>query len=160
MSLERRGRPRKLDMTISPTTPIFEEKPREERSYKDFFPDLNIKEPLPIIKTLDSFSFINSDLTVDTLKSPSNDEYETASEGELSNIEKATKLPVASFKRIGESDITKQDESLVFHRPENHYIRYIGELKNTHTCYPVIRRSNFFFFFCFFPHRTLRIRII
>ncbi|KAG2213468.1 hypothetical protein INT47_009142 [Mucor saturninus] len=69
MTLERRGRPRKLESTGSPTTPTFEEKPREERSYKDFFPDLNIKEPLPIINLSDQ-----------SIKSPSNDEYETASE--------------------------------------------------------------------------------
>lgn len=122
MTLERRGRPRKHESTSPPTTPTFEEKPREECSYKDFFPDLNIKEPLPII---------NISITVDqadSLDSPSHDDYETASESDLPPVKKTLKLPVVSFKRIDQAQ-DNVDEAEAFYRPENHYIRYIGKLK-------------------------------
>lgn len=152
MTLERRGRPRKLEPTSSPTTPTFEEKPREERSYKDFFPDLNIKEPLPIINLSDQ-----------SIKSPSSDDYKTASEGDLRPIEKIIKLPVASFKRIDPIQPSpKDDEAQVFHRPENHYIRYIGKLaiarKSSLAVYLSIKQDLTHPFFL--NIRAFRIRII
>lgn len=158
--------------TPTPTTPtLFEEKPREERSYKDFFPDLNIKAPLSIVKinntstSCPSTSLQEQDQQGENLKSPtSNDEYETASEGEIpprttfatatTTIKKSNKLPIATFKKIStlqqkqdidEDEIEAEEEeeeeaeeqvvddameietnSHLFHRPENHYIRYIG----------------------------------
>lgn len=138
----RRGRPRKypidtakpiktVSTTPTPTTPVYEEKPREERSYKDFFPDLNIKEPLTIVK-INKIDSIPPLTDSDHLKSPSNDEYETASEGE---VEKRSTLPIASFHKIGLGSDSAHDESEeegetlnsnAFIRPANHYIRYIG----------------------------------
>lgn len=122
----------------TPTTPVYEEKPREERSYKDFFPDLNIKEPLTIVK-INKIDSNDHHLNVEenNMKSPSNDEYETASEGELMNEKRSKKkLPIASFRKIGLGSDSAHDESeeeqelldsSSFIRPENHYIRYIGK---------------------------------
>lgn len=144
----RRGRPRKYPIdtakpikTVSSTTPtpttptVYEEKPREERSYKDFFPDLNIKEPLAIVK-INKIDAISPTTTTESDAAPSNDEYETASEGEMEN--KRSRLPLASFHKISAGSDSAHDESEeeseplssnAFIRPANHYIRYIGTEK-------------------------------
>jgi hypothetical protein len=139
----RRGRPRKqstvpVATTTYPTTknpdtlttPVYDnEKPREERSYKDFFPSLDIRAPIPIVRVIDATPELESSLQENRPTSPSIDEYETASESEL-----PTKLPIASFEKVDLRDSTddldqkgnlEQHNSNYFHRPESHYIRYI-----------------------------------
>ncbi|KAG1107978.1 hypothetical protein G6F42_016164 [Rhizopus arrhizus] len=68
-----------------------------------------------------------------TPKSPSIDEYETASEGDSSSMVAAPlhKLPTPSFQKMkpqSQKQNNKKEESnavQLFQRPENHYIRYI-----------------------------------
>ncbi|KAK4514771.1 uncharacterized protein ATC70_002374 [Mucor velutinosus] len=158
-TVHKRGRPRKSPSAAQKQTPppsILQQlntqtqqqqatekgpfdKPREELSYKDFFPDLDIREPLAIIKVPES-SFkqtVHHTPSAPTPKSPSIDEYETASEGESSSaaaIAMATvanplhKLPIPSYQKIKpQKQKNKKEETGVvqaFHRPENHYIRY------------------------------------
>lgn len=111
MENKRRGRPRKY-----PNDPLssFEDKPREECSYKDFFPDLNIKEPLPITRSVQP---LNQPLESTVLNST---EKQQGHEGEL--LTPVHKLPIVSFKKIDSTSPTTES----FQRPENHYIRYIG----------------------------------
>lgn len=137
----RRGRPRKYpipDTQQQDTSPIIEEKPREERSYKDFFPDLDIKEPLPLVKQtsiFDSSSDLSSTEDLNTKNSPLLDEYETPSERTTPAATAATKkLPIVSFEKLDKKDLqdrfydsTSYQDLHPFHRPENHYIRYIGK---------------------------------
>lgn len=115
------------------------DKPREERSYKDFFPDLDIREPLAIIKVPDSSinQTVSKRQSTPVPNSPSIDEYETASEGESSSMTTLHKLPIPSYQKIkppNQKQKVKKDESSndsqLFHRPDNHYIRYIGKLIN------------------------------
>ncbi|EPB87506.1 hypothetical protein HMPREF1544_05700 [Mucor circinelloides 1006PhL] len=110
------------------------DKPREERSYKDFFPDLDIREPLAIVKVPEApIKQAAHHPTALTPKSPSIDEYETASEGDSSSMVAAPlhKLPTPSFQKMkpqSQKQNNKKEESnavQLFQRPENHYIRYI-----------------------------------
>ncbi|KAI8378259.1 PHD-zinc-finger like domain-containing protein, partial [Choanephora cucurbitarum] len=78
----RRGRPRK-----QPASPITTEKPREERSFTDFFPDLDIREPLTIVKV--------SPLSLHTSLAEDNAEDTKKSTGEL---RKQLELPQPSFR--------------------------------------------------------------
>ncbi|KAI8646821.1 PHD-zinc-finger like domain-containing protein [Parasitella parasitica] len=148
LTAQRRGRPRKnspLQKQTPPTPPpppsqqsnsnslkgAFD-KPREELSYKDFFPDLDIREPLAIVKVPEP-SVKQSDYIKQTTpipNSPSIDEYETASEGESSPVAMTHKLPIPSYQKIKPPNrkSKKEDNSSstqLFHRPDNHYIRYI-----------------------------------
>ncbi|KAG1452636.1 hypothetical protein G6F46_001262 [Rhizopus delemar] len=108
-----------------------ENKPREECSYKDFYPDLNIREPLSIVikSPPTSIAEARKSKEVDPLKSPTSDEYETASEGEeaveIANpiINQQRKLPVPSFQ-VDTTHNSGNNELPIFKRPENHYIRY------------------------------------
>ncbi|KAI8971081.1 PHD-zinc-finger like domain-containing protein [Pilobolus umbonatus] len=103
----RRGRPKKNYNEIK-TTPFLPEKPREERSYEDFFPDLNVKEPLPVIK-----------IHTSTLN-------EVPMTTDRKTIEKES-LPVPSYIRIAqENKLVKSDSVCYQHtRADNEYIRYI-----------------------------------
>lgn len=139
----RRGRPRKypIDTTKKKeeitSSPISEEKPREERSYKDFFPDLDIKEPLSIVK---STSLFDSSPDLSSTEEDSNNKNSTTSANEAITTRESTstKLPTPSFQKLNKKDLedrfkNKQDKSQdykdlhSFHRPENHYIRYTGK---------------------------------
>ncbi|GAA5811396.1 hypothetical protein MFLAVUS_004831 [Mucor flavus] len=110
MENKRRGRPRKY-----PNDPLFsfEDKPREECSYKDFFPDLNIKEPLPITRSVQPLNQPSESTVSDST------EKQKGHEGEL--LTPVHKLPIVSFKKIESTNPTTES----FQRPENHYIRYI-----------------------------------
>ncbi|KAL9545001.1 hypothetical protein MBANPS3_007349 [Mucor bainieri] len=155
-AVHKRGRPRKSPSAAQKQTPpssILQQlneqtqqqhtaekspfdKPREELSYKDFFPDLDIREPLAIIKVPESSFKQGAHHTPSTPapKSPSIDEYETASEGGESSSAAAVattpvhKLPIPSYQKIkpAKQKNKKEESSAVqaFHRPENHYIRY------------------------------------
>ncbi|GAN06834.1 conserved hypothetical protein [Mucor ambiguus] len=157
-TVHKRGRPRKSPSAAQKQTPsILQQlndqiqqqqttekspfdKPREELSYKEFFPDLDIREPLAIIKVPESSFKQGGHHTpsAPTPGSPSIDEYETASEGESSSTAVATtttttaiplhKLPAPSYQKIKlpKQKNKKEETSAVqtFHRPENHYIRY------------------------------------
>lgn len=151
IGIGRRGRPRKQatvpvaiaphsttnayntdSNTPTPTTPVYnQEKPREERSYKDFFPNLDIRTPLPIVRVTDAaLELVPSSSQPNKASSPSIDEFETASESDL-----PIRLPIASFEKVDQlvtvDDHRDQENDLErynpndFERPENHYIRYI-----------------------------------
>lgn len=114
---KRRGRPRKYPTDSSPS---LEDKPREECSYQEFFPDLNIKEPLPITRILEPTpTTTEQDTTQDLIME----------EGDALIEEKIKKLPIVSYKKIQSKPVTITTTNQIFHRPENHYIRYIG-IKN------------------------------
>ncbi|KAI7905371.1 uncharacterized protein BX663DRAFT_499491 [Cokeromyces recurvatus] len=118
----RRGRPRKHPITeLKPLQPVNHsptpEQPREERSYKDFYPDLDIKEPLALISREPSTE-------------PPSDDFK--------QLMTVSTLPIPRFQKINDKHDqqcrhTKQDDdedgldlhSHFFHRPKNHYIRYI-----------------------------------
>lgn len=155
----KRGRPRKSPSAAQKQTPPLSilqqlnaqtqqqqmtekspfDKPREELSYKDFFPDLDIREPLAIIKVPETSlrQVVHHTPSALTPKSPSMDEYETASEGESPSVATTTttmplhKLPTPSYQKIKpqKQKNKKEEGSAVqtFHRPENHYIRYAGK---------------------------------
>jgi hypothetical protein len=127
----------------TPSTPVYDnDKPREERSYKDFFPNLDIRALLPIVRVADATpELVPCSSQENKASSPSIDEYETASESEL-----PSKLPIASFEKMDllqdimddqddHEDDLEQHNPNDFYRPENHYIRYIepseSELFNT-----------------------------
>ncbi|KAF1802536.1 PHD-zinc-finger like domain-containing protein [Mucor lusitanicus] len=145
-TVHKRGRPRKSPSAAQKQTPppsILQQlnvqtqqqqtaekgpfdKPREELSYKDFFPDLDIREPLAIIKVPEA-SFKQA--THPTPKSPSVDEYETASEGESSSVAPVTmtattaplhKLPTPSYQKIKppKQKSKKEDTSTLLIAPE------------------------------------------
>ncbi|CEP19970.1 hypothetical protein [Parasitella parasitica] len=145
LTTHKRGRPRKHSPAQKQTPPPHPpsqqsnssslkspfDKPREERSYKDFFPDLDIREPLAIVKAPEP-SVKQSVLKTQTTpipNSPSIDEYETASEGEPSPLPLTHKLPTPSYQKIKPPiKKSRKEESSsiqVFHRPDSHYIRYI-----------------------------------
>ncbi|KAI8345352.1 PHD-zinc-finger like domain-containing protein [Blakeslea trispora] len=96
----RRGRPRK-----QPVSPIAAEKPREERPFTDFYPDLDIREPLTIVKAT---PFSLTSLTEENLAEESK---------ETESIKKHLKLPQPSFRLVSSPSRGK------FELPQ-HYIRY------------------------------------
>ncbi|KAI9360901.1 PHD-zinc-finger like domain-containing protein [Pilaira anomala] len=116
---KRRGRPRKYPTDLSPS---LEDKPREECSYQEFFPDLNIKEPLPITRILEPTQLAVATTTTEQDTTPDL----IIEEGDTLIEEKIKKLPIVSYKKIQSKPVTiTTTTNQIFHRPENHYIRYI-----------------------------------
>lgn len=100
-----RGRPRKHPIKTDTTCVVVQEKPREERSFEEFFPDLNIKEPLNLISLTPPLLVLSTELSlVDTTKKD------------------GRALPHPSFEKIVQRNTTTGN----FQLPENHYIHYQG----------------------------------
>ncbi|PIA13111.1 hypothetical protein COEREDRAFT_78156, partial [Coemansia reversa NRRL 1564] len=103
-------------VVVSP--PVID-KPREERSYKEFFPDLNVHMPL----------------VVQVVQSPSSQSEETAADAQLDTVIKDsvdTLVPVAPATPI--SSVSSQGSNAQrvrfpaqtgFKRPRSHYIRNV-----------------------------------
>jgi hypothetical protein len=138
----RRGRPRKyaqdgtrLKNKNNSTDPSatqlpIEQKPSEERSYKDFYPDLNIKEPLTIVKMAKNSNEATEDektVTTSTETTPmSTETQEEQKQDEEEEEDKMVKLPVPSYYRVDR----EEDDEILFERPTNHYIRYRGSINS------------------------------
>jgi GTP-sensing pleiotropic transcriptional regulator CodY len=140
----RRGRPRKYaqdgtrlknsnnSKDPSATQLPIEQKPREERSYKDFYPDLNIKEPLTIVKLAKNSNEATEDekaVTTSTETTPmstESQEEQKQEEEEEEEEDKMVKLPVPLYSRVDR----EEDDEILFERPTNHYIRYRGRINS------------------------------
>lgn len=103
-----------------------ENKPREERSYKDFHPDLDVKEPLTVVihsaQSLDANEIRSKSST--SCISDSN----TIIDGNTGNtaiLNSQLKLPTPSFKIGYISNAT--NKATTIKRSEKEYIKYIGD---------------------------------
>ncbi|KAI9480446.1 MAG: hypothetical protein EXX96DRAFT_562637 [Benjaminiella poitrasii] len=140
----RRGRPRKHplnDLKPSPKTlfhsptpeesqaPVQqqqeEQQPREERSYKDFFPDLDIKEPLPLLsKQEPSLPPIVVPSTA-VLPIPRFQKQSVLKQQQRRQTKQQQQPEEEHEKESKDAEDGSDLDSHSFHRPKNHYIRYI-----------------------------------
>jgi hypothetical protein len=103
-----------------------ENKPREERSYKDFHPELDMKEPLTVV--IHSAQSFDANETRSKSSTSCFSDSNTIINGDAGNttiLNSQLKLPVPSFKIGSISNAT--NKATAIKRSEKEYIKYIGD---------------------------------